>query len=109
MPVGACSVGDHVPDARGTNLIRFVIDCIKQAQDQVIFRNIRHRIAVVLVTDMTFFVDHHQRGDTAQFKQIDFLSIKIGDHVFGVGQTEKRQAFIRPIAGKGFRAIGANC
>jgi hypothetical protein len=89
-------------------LIRFTIDCIKQAQNQVVFRNIRHQIAVILVADKTLFVDHHQRRDAPEFEQVDFLSIKIGNGMFWVGQADKGQSFVRPVAGKRLGAIGAN-
>jgi hypothetical protein len=62
----------------------------------------------MLVTDLAFFIDQHQRRNAPQFEQVNFLSIKIGDNVLWVGQTNEGQAFNFPISHKGFGAIGAD-
>ena len=82
---------------------------IEQPQDQVIFRNIGHGIAILLEANLAFFINHHQRRDAPQFEQVHFLSIKIGDDMLGVRQTNEGQVFDFPVTHKRFGAIGADC
>jgi hypothetical protein len=38
----------------------------------------------MLVMDLAFFINQHQRRDAPQFEQVDFLSIQIGNDMFRI-------------------------
>jgi hypothetical protein len=63
----------------------------------------------LLEANLAFFINHHQRRDAPQFEQVNFLSIKIGDDMLGVRQTNEGQVFNFPVTHKRFGAIGADC
>jgi hypothetical protein len=52
----------------------------------------------MLVTHLALFIHQHQGWHTAQFEQVDFLFVNIGDGMFGVRQANKWQVFILPVA-----------
>ncbi len=86
----------------------FMIDFIEHSQNQAVFRNIFHRIAVVLVADLSVFVDQHQGRDTTQLENVPFLPVQIGNLMPGVGQTKIRELIFGPMALVGLGSIRAN-
>lgn len=62
----------------------------------------------MLITHLAFSVDQHQRRNTPKLEQVDFLSIKIGNDMFRIGQADKWQMFVFPVTHKRFGAVGAN-
>ena len=80
-------------------------------QEFVVRWNVAHRRAVMDIAHITFFIDDATQRHTTEFKQVDFLSIQFGDGMVGVGQTDKRDALVRPIAsefGLGIRTYSEN-
>ncbi len=65
-------------------------------EDERIFGDVAHGVAVVQVADVTPFVDYNQSGHAAKFHPFHLLSVKIGDGVLGIGQADKGVAVILP-------------
>lgn len=85
-----------------------MIDFVQKLQNQLVFGDVFHRVAVMLVTDVSGLIDHQQSRDASELEQIPFLAVEIGDCVAGVGQTDEGQAVFVPIVAIGVGAIGAN-
>ena len=84
------------------------VDFIEHGQNQAGFGDVGHRTAVMLVANLSVFIDQQQGRDTSQFEQVPFLSVQVGDFVFGVGQANVGQFVLVPVALVGFGAIGTD-
>ena len=85
-----------------------LVDFIEHSQNQAVFRNVFHRIAVVLVADLSVFVDQHQGRNTTQLENVPFLPVQIGNLMPGVGQAKIRESIFGPMALVGLGIIRAN-
>ncbi len=43
----------------------------------------------MLIAHLSFLINQHQRRNTPQLEQVDFLSIQIGHQMFGIGQADE--------------------
>jgi hypothetical protein len=85
-----------------------VIDFIQHTQDQAVFGDIGHGIAVMLVAHLAMFIDQHQRRNAPQFEQIDFLAIEIGNNMLRVRQANEGQVLNFPVTDKRLETVRAN-
>ena len=77
--------------------------------EQIIVRgNIPHGCAVMSKTDISFFIYHAAQRHAPQFEEVDLLPVQLCNTMIGIGQTNERDSFIRPILFKGGRRIGAD-
>jgi hypothetical protein len=86
----------------------FTVYFIQHCQNQAVFRDISHRIAIVLVTDIATLIHQHQRRDAPQLENVPFLTVDIRNLVAGIGQADKWDAVFSPIEAVGFGAIRAD-
>ncbi len=62
----------------------------------------------MLVADVSGFVYEQKSGDSAQFEEIPFLPIEVGDGVLGVWQAGVGQVVFLPVTLKGWSVIGSD-
>lgn len=60
--------------------------------------NIAHRRAVMDEAHISFFIHNTIQRHSTQFEEVDFLTIHLRDRMIGVGQADKWDALILPIA-----------
>jgi len=99
---------ENVPKLGDFGVGLFAVDFIQQSQDGLVFRDVAHRLAVMLVADLTGFVHHQQRGDAPQFENVPLLAVKVGNLMFGVRQADDGNVTFLPITAEGFGVIGAD-
>jgi hypothetical protein len=62
----------------------------------------------VLVTNVAFFIDQHQGGDSAKFEDIPFLPVEIGYLMLAVRQADVGNFVVFPMAAIGLGAVRAD-
>lgn len=81
---------------------------VQPSQNQLIFGQVGHRSAVMLIADLAKFIDQEQSRDAPELEEIPFLAIKVGDGMLRVGQAGVRELIFAPVALVSGRAVGAN-
>ena len=84
------------------------VDIIQDAEHQAVFRNVGHRGAIVLVTNITVFINDHHRRNPAKLEQVPFLIIYICNCVLWIRQPDKGQFLGFPITFEGVGSIRTN-
>lgn len=72
------------------------------------FGNIGHRGAVVCKADAAVFVHDAHHRHTAEFKNVDLLTIEESNAMLGIGNADEGQVFVAPILLKGGFCIRTN-
>ena len=73
-----------------------------------VFGDVGHGCAVMSVTDAAILVNDADERHASEFENVDLLTIENGDAMFGVGDANEGNFFVRPILLKGGFGVWAN-
>jgi len=85
------------------------VEFIQSVKELLTIRNISHRIAIMHITDQTFFVYDQLSRHASQLQYFHLLSIESGDGMFRIGQTDKRHFVPAPPIIESLLVLRADC